>query len=383
MLDVGALRLLIGLAYAVKHELRGEHGFHYKDLQDLLPGVEAACDFNQKTKLNRILATLVPMTPTSVLRNRGAWRDPSVDHPDTRAPPTTERTPLLPRRFTSRMYHEPGNTSTDATGVVAGVNSSPTGARTPSGKRAETHQWKDPVCKSDYSCGCFNLPLLIINHLSFFNVQALKEDTIPAAMYSSLHLQLNACVENITGMDRILSTRIPHAYGLHLRQVLTLYCLVLPFQIMQGMGWHTPGVMALIAFILFGIESLGLEIENPFGYDPNDLPLDRYCDVIRSEIEEYIHLKPEYALDPQGKFDADGLLADLDRDEHAFDDDGEGSTADALQDGPPASSVVNAGTGVTGQQATAASTMPTGQGALETTSAADTDSHPASGIVGM
>ena len=32
-------------------------------------------------------------------------------------------------------------------------------------------------------------------------------------------------------------------------------------------------VVGLVAFTVFGIEEIGLEIENPFGHDPNDLPL--------------------------------------------------------------------------------------------------------------
>lgn len=33
-------------------------------------------------------------------------------------------------------------------------------------------------------------------------------------------------------------------------------------------------------------EEIGVEIQNPFGYDENDLPLDQFCQQIRQEIEE-------------------------------------------------------------------------------------------------
>jgi len=36
------------------------------------------------------------------------------------------------------------------------------------------------------------------------------------------------------------------------------------------------------------IEEIGIEIENPFGYDANDLPLDAICHTINSNIEDYI-----------------------------------------------------------------------------------------------
>jgi len=44
----------------------------------------------------------------------------------------------------------------------------------------------------------------------------------------------------------------------------------------------------LISFTLLGIEEIGLEIENPFGYDTNDLPLDHICNTIKDETEEFI-----------------------------------------------------------------------------------------------
>jgi ion channel-forming bestrophin family protein len=30
----------------------------------------------------------------------------------------------------------------------------------------------------------------------------------------------------------------------------------------------------VVAYAMFGIDEIGVEIEDPFGYDPNDLPLD-------------------------------------------------------------------------------------------------------------
>jgi ion channel-forming bestrophin family protein len=42
-----------------------------------------------------------------------------------------------------------------------------------------------------------------------------------------------------------------------------------------------------------GIEDIGVEIENPFGYDPNDLPLDKFCQDLQAEIEtEWMDYEP-------------------------------------------------------------------------------------------
>jgi len=58
------------------------------------------------------------------------------------------------------------------------------------------------------------------------------------------------------------------------------------------MGLWTGPMVALVSFTLFGIEEIGIEIENRFGYDANDLPLDAICATMRRNIEDLITLTP-------------------------------------------------------------------------------------------
>jgi ion channel-forming bestrophin family protein len=103
---------------------------------------------------------------------------------------------------------------------------------------------------------------------------------------------LNILVNSLGSCERILRTPIPLAYAIHLKQLLLLYCLLLPFQVVETLGWWTGIVVALISFTLFGIEAIGIEIENPFGYDANDLPLDAICNTMKRNLEDLISLTP-------------------------------------------------------------------------------------------
>ena len=49
---------------------------------------------------------------------------------------------------------------------------------------------------------------------------------------------------------------------------------------------------ALVSFTLLSIEQIGAEIEEPFGHDPNDLPLDVICNTMLRNVEELIALAP-------------------------------------------------------------------------------------------
>lgn len=101
--------------------------------------------------------------------------------------------------------------------------------------------------------------------------------------------RLNNMVDALGACERILMTPMPLAYALHLKQLLLLYAFSLPFQMVQALGWMTGPITGLISFMLFGIEEIGIEIENPFGRDPNDLPLDLICRKMQHNIADLIH----------------------------------------------------------------------------------------------
>ena len=103
---------------------------------------------------------------------------------------------------------------------------------------------------------------------------------------------LNILVDNLGTCERILKTPMPLAYAIHLKQLLLLYCFLLPFQIVDDLHWWTGLISALVSFTLLGIEAIGLEIENPFGYDANDLPLDTICKVMKRNIDDLISITP-------------------------------------------------------------------------------------------
>ncbi len=119
---------------------------------------------------------------------------------------------------------------------------------------------------------------------------------------TAMHKLLDTLVDAIGGCERILKTPMPMAYSIHLKQLLLLYCLSLPFQMVGQLGWWTAPVVVLISFTLFGIEEIGIEIENPFGHDQNDLPLDAICLTMRRNIDDLISLEPTAHLAEKESF---------------------------------------------------------------------------------
>ncbi len=79
--------------------------------------------------------------------------------------------------------------------------------------------------------------------------------------------------------ERIAATPLPFAYTLLVHRTAYVYCYLLPFALIGGLGWGAPILVAVVAYTFFGIDKLSEHLETPFGRDPNDLPLDALCRI--------------------------------------------------------------------------------------------------------
>jgi len=151
-----------------------------------------------------------------------------------------------------------------------------------------------------------NLPLEIINHLSAYVESIIANGTLSVSLYQNqasklppstsitkpmkltLILPVTSVValnEILVGTERVLHTPLPIAYSIAISQITWVYVMLLPFQLWKDLGWVTiPGTI-VAAYIILGIAAIGTEIENPFGNDVNDLPLEAYCEELASDID--------------------------------------------------------------------------------------------------
>jgi putative membrane protein len=97
-------------------------------------------------------------------------------------------------------------------------------------------------------------------------------------------MQINILLDCQGGCERILKTPIPFVYAAHIKHLLLLYLGTLPIVLVEKLGYSAPIAIAIMTFGLLGIQEAGLEIEDPFGTDPNDLPLDDICSTIARDV---------------------------------------------------------------------------------------------------
>lgn len=72
---------------------------------------------------------------------------------------------------------------------------------------------------------------------------------------------------------------------IHQKQVLALFGCVLPFAMVDEMGWWAIPIVSLVIFTLYGIEGIGSQLEDPFGYDRNDIKMDALVGDTKTEID--------------------------------------------------------------------------------------------------
>lgn len=136
-------------------------------------------------------------------------------------------------------------------------------------------------------------PLQIIYWIRSFLQEQVQTNQLDRSQLPELNSCLNNMTEGLSGCERIITTPIPIAYRVYLKRLILIYCLGLPFKLVPDLQWWSILIVAVVSFILLGVEEVGRELENPFGHEANDLPLDEICDTILSNIESIIHLHPQ------------------------------------------------------------------------------------------
>lgn len=238
-----ALRLLVAYMYACKHHLRGEHGRDWPDYHGILPHDWVS-------------------NPSQPFRSK--VRDPSPPAPEDR--------------------NDSSSASNGRRSSIDDLEASAAEARpllSSSSKAADLDAARSEL----------DLPTMILSELMAYLVAVRRAKLLEEAgppCFSMMAGMLNTLSSQLATMERISSTTIPVMYGIHLKQCCLLYLLTLPLTLVVELGWRMVPVVTLVSITLIGLEGISSEIEDPFGDDPSDHPLDLFCSSLRYDVEQLI-----------------------------------------------------------------------------------------------
>ncbi len=134
-----------------------------------------------------------------------------------------------------------------------------------------------------------NKPDFLMQQMGLDLRTCLKDGRIDPCLAASIDASLSSMTAAGASCERIKNTPIPFSYTLLLHRTAYIYCFLLPFGLVDSIGFMTPFVVAVVAYTFFGLDALGDEIEEPFGLDSNDLPLDALCRAIEIDLRAALH----------------------------------------------------------------------------------------------
>ncbi|WP_460670223.1 bestrophin family protein [Larkinella ripae] len=131
-------------------------------------------------------------------------------------------------------------------------------------------------------------PVRLLVELGKWVQQGQHDGRIDTPTSLAFDQNLNLLSGVVGGCERIANTPIPYTYSVLMHRTVYIYCFLLPFGLVDSIGWMTPLIVVFIGYTFIALEAIGNEIEEPFGVEPNDLALNQMCRTVEVSLLEMI-----------------------------------------------------------------------------------------------
>ena len=109
---------------------------------------------------------------------------------------------------------------------------------------------------------------------------------ISDVMFQTLDTTLGRMGAVLAACERLSNSPVPFAYTLLLHRTAYVFCILLPFGFADSLGWASPFAVALVAYTLFGLDALSMQLEEPFADIPNGLAIAAMAETIEINLRE-------------------------------------------------------------------------------------------------
>lgn len=115
-----------------------------------------------------------------------------------------------------------------------------------------------------------------------------KEGKLTGDQLIVLNSELQSFTDICGACERIKNTPIPYSYSAFIKKFIFIYVLTLPFGFAFNLGYYSIPVTTFIFYVLASLELIAEEIEDPFGQDSNDLPMQRMAEAIGGNVRDIL-----------------------------------------------------------------------------------------------
>lgn len=106
--------------------------------------------------------------------------------------------------------------------------------------------------------------------------------------WASIDRTLSALMDCQGASERIKNTPMPRLYDLFIRLFIDIYCVLLPFGMVESLRLLTPIGSTLVGFMFLALDRIGRDLENPFENLPNDISLSAISRNIEINLEQML-----------------------------------------------------------------------------------------------
>lgn len=129
-------------------------------------------------------------------------------------------------------------------------------------------------------------PAVLLRHLGQWTQNQKAAGRLDSFTLGMFDKNLNDLSDIVGGCERIANTPIPYPYAILLHRTVYIYCVLLPFGLMDSIGWMTPVICTFVAYTFLALDAIVNQIEEPFGTEDNDLALNQICETIEASVRE-------------------------------------------------------------------------------------------------
>lgn len=125
---------------------------------------------------------------------------------------------------------------------------------------------------------------LILAHIH----ELYRQQQISGEQLLSLNPELQSFTDICGACERIRNTPIPFSYSVFIKKFIFFFVMTLPIGYVFSLHYLIIPVVVFIFYVLASLELIAEEIEDPFGFDANDLPTDTISANIRKHVAEIL-----------------------------------------------------------------------------------------------
>ncbi|MFT4153820.1 bestrophin family protein [Parafilimonas sp.] len=129
-----------------------------------------------------------------------------------------------------------------------------------------------------------HVPEQVVGAMTERLMQMQRDKQITVEQMLFINPELTSFMDICGACERIKNTPIPFSYSSFIKKFILFYTLALPVGYSLSLGFLIVPVVVFVLYVLASLEFIAEEIEEPFGNDENDLPMDKIIETITKNV---------------------------------------------------------------------------------------------------